>query len=194
MLKKTFIFLLAGIIIPGCSSLKNDFRVENDVVYSSKRIRIESIYTSQEWNTPMKSLKQTIIKEISNDTVFSIRFYETMYLVESSFNIDNKVFIIIDKEIFPVNFDSFETNIVSDVSENSKEILTGDSTKVSVVTGYKQSKSRINWLSYTIDSKIMERIRTSHLILFRYYCGPDMITIKHEGKQLDRLKKLIDIN
>ena len=77
------------------------------------------------------------------------------------------------------------------ISENRSDIMTSDSTKVSVVTGYSENNGKITRFSYELSDKIINRIKTSHHLALQYYAGPSMLTVKLKDKNLKKLKELI---
>jgi hypothetical protein len=191
-LKRFLLLILVGLLVHGCLFLR-DVMVENDTVYSSKRIKVELKYNSaQERTSPFISLNQTIIKEIKNNSNDHYRAYDLIKLNTNSFRLDDKVFIIVDNEPFQVNVEYIDSDIVSKIEEKRKEILTSDSTKVSVVTGYEENRSLVNKITYVIDDIIIEKVRSSQNVRLRYYAGPDMITIKINGSNLTAFKKVIN--
>lgn len=183
-----FLFLL---LLQSCF-IFSSVVVENDVVYSSKRIKTEFDYLySQEKESPLIKLNQKIIKEISNsDSNYTA--YDLIELKNNSFKLDNKVFIIVDNEPFSVSVVNYDAEFVSSFLEERKDIMTADSTEVSVITGYNKNQSREYRISYGIDNEIIQKIKTAQTVMLRYYAGPDMITIKIKGYNLKKMKKLID--
>lgn len=186
------LFILLGLLLQSCLFFR-DINVENDTVYSSKRIKAEFNYNnSQERITPFISLNQTIIKEIKNSSNALYRAYDLIKLKSNSFRLDNRVFIIVDNEPFQVNVEYIDSDLVSEIEEKRKDILTSDSTKVSVVTGYEENPRIVSRITYIIDDLIIEKIRTSQNVMLRYYAGPDMITIRIRGSNLNNFKKVIN--
>lgn len=184
-------FLLVVFFIQSCG-LFCGIIIENDAVYLSRRIKAEFDYSfSQERKSPLIRLNQDIIKEVKSDSLDQYRAYDLIKLRINSFMLDNNVFIIVDNEVFPVDVEHVDSEIRSTISENRKNILTSDSTKISVVTGYNEHKSKIYRITYIIDNAIIEKIKSSQNVMLRYYAGPDMITIKIKGFNLKLLKKII---
>ncbi len=185
---------LIGFLLPSCL-LFRDITVEEDTIYATKRVKAGFTYQfAQETNSPLIQLDQKIIKEIKNDSNDSnsvYRVYDILQLKTNSFKLDNKMFVIVDDEPFRLDIESIDSETVTKIKENRKDILTSDSTKVSVVTGYKENQSVDYKLTYLLDNSIVEKIKLSKIVMLRYYAGPDMITIKIAGYNLNYLKEAI---
>ena len=167
--------------------------VEEDIVYSTKRIRADFGYVAaREIYSPLTQITQTIIKEIKPNTPDHYWSFERIKLKINSFRLDNRVFLLIDSAAYQVHVESVEFERVSNIEEKRKDIMTVDSSKVSVVTGYEQNQSNDYRLSYTIEPTLIEKIKTANEISFRYYTGPDMITVPMGKFNLTTLKMLIE--
>ncbi len=186
--------LLIGIFLQSCLIFQK-IRIEDDIVNSTRRIKTEFNYSvTQEWGSPLILLNQKIVKELKQNSVEQYKFYDLIKLNSNSFKLDNKVFIIIDDEPFRLEVEDYDSKMISQIDEKREEILTADSTKVSVVTGYKENQIWAYRIVYNIDKAIMGKIKSSQNVMLRYYAGPDMITIKLDKYHLDILKEIIETN
>ena len=88
--------------------------------------------------------------------------------------------------------DRIELENVKTISENSTDIQTLDSTTVSVITGYSENNRKITRFSYKIPVSTMMEIKKASKIYFRYYSGPNMITVKPKKISIKKIKELID--
>ncbi|MDY0198273.1 MAG: hypothetical protein RBR68_10720 [Tenuifilaceae bacterium] len=186
-------FFLIGFLLQSCLAFRG-ITVVDDAVYSTRRIKAEFLYDiAQEHNSPLISLNQKIIKEVKSDSWYQYRVYDFIRLKRSSFGLEKKVFIIVDNVPFKVDIEFIESEIFSQIDEQRKDVLTADSTKISVVTGYTESQSRDYRFTYLIENEVIEKIEKSGNVMLRYYSGPDLITIKIRGINLSNLKKLIEL-
>jgi len=186
--------LLIGLLFQSCLMFQR-IRIEDDIVNSSKRIKAEFNYRiSQEWDSPLILLNQKIVKELKQNSEEQYKVYDFIQLRSNSFKLDNKVFIIVDNEPFRLEVDSYDSKMIPKLDEKRKEILTSDSTKVSVVTGYEENQIWDYRIVYSIDKAIIGKIKSSQNVMLRYYAGPDMITIKLDKYDLDILKKITEMN
>ncbi len=168
--------------------------VENDPVKSSRRIKKEFYYNrALEEHSKLYSVNQTILKEIMSNAEPTYTFYDKLSLSSDSYSIENKMYIILPNEIIPIQIEDQETDLLTKISEDTGSIKTSDSTSVTVVTGYSQSDRKIIKIKYKVDPDIIEKMVNSDEIKFRYYAGPNMITIRLRGSELGKLKKLIEM-
>ena len=167
--------------------------VEDDIVYSTKRIRADFGYVgARESYSPLIQATQTIIKEIKPNTPDRYQSFVRMKLRSNSFQLENRVFLLIDNAAYKLNVESVEFERNSNIQEKRKDIMTVDSSKVSVVTGYEQNQSNDYRLSYTFEPNLIEKIKTATTISFRYYSGPDMITIPMGSFNLKTFKMIVE--
>jgi hypothetical protein len=167
--------------------------VEEDIVYSTKRVRVDFGYAgAREIYSPLINVTQTIIKETNPNSTPYYRSFDRIKLRSNSFRLDNRVFILIDNAAYQVNVESVEFEKVSRIEEKRKDVMTVDSSKVSVVTGYEQNQSNDFRISYTIEAAVIEKIKTANWVCFRYYTGPDMITVPMGKFNLKTLKLVIE--
>ena len=196
MMRKNFkwnsypVWILITFSLFSCK-VTNKIYETNDLVYSSKRMELKLEYNKEERKSPLISMKQSIVKEIS-DKETSYHVYDVLILTSYSYKLDDKVFLIIDDEVFPMSIESKEFENSREVSEKTEDIMTSDSTTMSVVTGYSEYNRKITRFSYCLPEHVISKIKSSNQILFRYYAGPDMITVQLQKRKLDKLKELIN--
>lgn len=165
---------------------------ENDVVYSSRRFELKYYVKDRDRRSPLYYFTQSIIKEINPQDEISYYAYDVLSLSGSSFKLDEKVFLLIDNEAYPMAVDKIELENVRSISENTGNISTSDSTSVSVVTGYSEDNRKIARFRYKIPAATMAKIKESDKFLLRYYSGPSMITVKPKNKSIRMIKQLIN--
>ena len=182
---------LICITFQSCSTF-NKVYSENDVVYSSRRFELKYYVKDRDRRSPLYYFTQSVIKEINQQDEISSHAYDVLSLSASSFKLDEKVFFLIDNEAYPMAVDKIELENVRSISENTDNILTSDSTSVSVVTGYSEDNRKITRFRYKIPAATMTKIKESEKFLLRYYSGPSMITVKPKNKSIRMIKQLID--
>lgn len=191
-------FVLFGFLIL-CLSFQscihaNLIQIERDEVYSSERVKVHFFYRrAEERYSPLLSVEQTIVKEILSNSTITYKVFDIVTLQSTGFKLDNKVFILIGGQVYPVKVDQVEAAVVPNFKEKREDILTADSTKVSVVTGYTSNNNVESKLSYSLDRKLIDKMKKAQEVRFRYYAGPDMITVKLQGLALDRLVRFTEI-
>ncbi|MDR2084622.1 MAG: hypothetical protein LBP67_06480 [Bacteroidales bacterium] len=165
---------------------------ESDVVYSTKRVSFRHTTKDRNRKTPLLYLDQTFVKEIKGNKE-TYRVYDALNLASRGFKLDDKVFLIADGEIFNINIENKEYEFSRRISENKSDVMTADSTTISVVTGFSEDNRKITRFSYKLTDDMVSKIRNSNQIIFRYYAGPSMISVKLRNNDLKKLKKLIEI-
>lgn len=185
------LFVLISIMFIGCISTSRII-VQDDIVNSSKRLELRYLIRDFNKRFPLLYLEQQLVKEIKSDNKYSIKVYDILTLNSSSFKLEDKVFLIVDKSVYPMALDIIEYDNVKSITSNTKDILTSDSTKVSVVTGYTENNNKITKFSYKLSEELINKIKTSKQVSIRYYAGPSMLTVKLKDKNLRKIKKLID--
>ncbi len=192
-------FTVLLFIFQGCfiTNITNSSE-EEDIVKSAKRIKEEFSYRNAlERRSPLYSVHQTILKEITFEGDVSYKFFDVLRLEKEAYRLENTMYIILNKdEILPVELEYQESENSTSISkkeESIKEesITTLDSTEVSVITDYKQHIFKIVKVSYYIDNEYIDRMRSAKDIYFRYYAGPDMITTRMSHYDIRRLKRLL---
>lgn len=174
-------------------STSNKIYSDFDIVYSTKRYELKYDFRDPDRRSPLGFFSQSIVKEINPQGEVTYNAFDRLNLSENSFRIDEKVYFLIDYQVFPMKIELIELENVRTSSENTEEVLTSDSTRVSVVTGVSESNHKIARFRYKIPVEIMAKIRESKQFHIRYYSGPNMITIKPKPGSLRKIKELIDI-
>ncbi len=185
------VIFLTLILLQSCDALTG-ITVENDVVKSSKRMKMVFSYVyTQERHSPLQEIKQTVLKEFNaeNETTYSV--YEVLLMDKDTHPLNKELYVIIDGEVNQIQLKSLESEDDTSLSEKKKDILTADSTKVSVVTNYSLNSRKKFKISYMLNNELIEKMKNSNEVKFRYYAGPDMITTKLNSLNLSRFKKLI---
>lgn len=187
------IFLSAQILVITSCSFNRRIFTDYDLVYFTKRFELKEQHRLTSYRSPVKIINQTIIKEIDANNTQTYNVFDVLYSSVSSFQIENRVFLIADNEAFKVdvNFKDFEKESV--ISTDTEEVSTSDSTSVTVVKDYSLKNHRITRLNYSLTPEMINKIKESNKVYFRYYAGPDMVTTSLSSRQLKRMKKLIHL-
>ena len=170
----------------------NKIYSEDDIVYSTKRFELKYDYKDRDRRTPIYFFTQSIVKEVDQNNNVSFRAYDVLFLISSSFKLDDKVILIIDNKPYPMVIDKIELENVKTISENKTDIQTSDSTTVSVTTGYSENNRKITRFSYKIPISTIMEIKKADQLSIRYYSGPSMITVKPKKLSIKKIKELID--
>ncbi len=179
------------IMLSSCSTY-NKIYSDDDIVYSTKRFELKYYCKDRDRRTPIYFFTQSIVKEVDQNNNVSYRAYDVLFLISSSFKLDEKVILIIDNKPYPMVIDKIELENVKTISENTTDIQTSDSTTVSVITGYSENNRKITRFSYIIPVSTIMEIKKADQLSIRYYSGPSMITVKPKKLSIKKIKELID--
>lgn len=182
------LFLL--FLLTGCS-VGGRIYEKYDQVQEARRYEMDLNYRIFDRRSPLLFMEQSIVKEVTaKESKYSV--YDALVLNSLSYQVKDELYIIIDEEVFKPAVTSLEYENAREIQEKSEEVMRADSSTVKVVTGYTENNKKITRFSYSLDDKMIDGIRTANSVLFRYYAGPDMISIKLKGLKLKRLKRLIE--
>ena len=186
--------IVIGLVCTMLSSCSPYNRIysEDDIVYSTKRFELKYDYKDRDRRTPIYFFTQSIVKEVDKNNNVSYRAYDVLFLISSSFKLDEKVILIIDNKPYPMVIDKIELENVKTISEDKTDIQTSDSTTVSVTTGYSENNRKITRFSYKIPVSTIMEIKKADQLSIRYYSGPSMITVKPKKLSIKKIKELID--
>ena len=187
--------IVIGLVCTMLSSCSPYNRIysEDDIVYSTKRFELKYDYKDRDRRTPIYFFTQSIVKEVDQNNNVSYRAYDVLFLISSSFKLDEKVILIIDNKPYPMVIDKIELENVKTISEDKTDIQTSDSTTVSVTTGYSENNRKITRFSYKIPVSTIMEIKKADQLSIRYYSGPSLITVKPKKLSIKKIKELIDI-
>ncbi len=178
-------------MLSSCSTYNNIYS-EDDIVYSTKRLELRYDYKDRDRRTPIYFFTQSIVKEVDQNHNVSYRAYDVLYLTSSSFELDEKVILIIDNKPYPMVIDKIELENVKTISAKKAHIHTSDSTTAFVTTGYSEDNRKITRFSYKIPVSTIMEIKKADQLSIRYYSGPSMITIKPKKLSIKKIKELIN--
>lgn len=178
-------------LFQGCST-SNRIYTRNDIVHSAKRFELKYSVRDRDRRSPLIYFTQSIVKEVNPQNETSYTAYDVLTLSASSFRPDEKAILIIDNEANTMVINKMELDNIRKISENTTNILTSDSTNLSVVIGYSDNNTKVARFSYRIPVATISKIRDSDQFSLRYYSGPSMITVKPKKKSIKKIKQLID--
>lgn len=184
--------LLLGACVLQSFNLFSNVITEKDEVSSSIRTRAFFDYTdTKEWHSPLVRIAQTILCETDRYNTKVVRVFDCIQLASNSFDLETRVYLLLDGTPYPIKVDNIGYERLSDLKEKKKDVLTGDSSKVSVVTGYDRVEGNFYKLTCTIPPVVVDKIKTCMKLQFRYYAGPDMITTTMSRYELSTFKKML---
>jgi len=175
-------------------SVANRIYSDIDIVTATKRFELKYNCRDHDRRSPLQYFTQYIIKEVNAENEISYTAWDVLTLPGNSFRPDEKVFLIVNNEVFPMKIKRMEVEDIKSISENTGSIATSDSTSVPVVTGYSENNRKVVRFCYIIPPETMEKIREADRFSLQYYSGPSMITVKPKMRSISRLKDLTERN
>lgn len=181
--------LLSSLFLNSCNSVSRIFE-SNDIVYNTKRFELELTNVDYPRRSPVFYSEQNIVKLIKEDNTTYI-LYDLLMTKSKSYKIDDKVFMLINNQVFPLKIGHKEYEYAKQWKEDTDKVLKADSTQVTVVTGYSENNKKITRFQYNLSSELVSNIEKAKEISLRYYIGPDMVTLNIKGQRLARIQELI---
>lgn len=186
-----FAILLAVILLTaGCALTSPRLSVAYDQVKGETRYKLEMNYWSNTF-APQFYLKQTLVKLTREGHPSSISVYDVITTSSSRFNLSPEVYLLVDNQSFRMSVKSVEFLSNRNISENTKDILTADSSTVKVVTGYTLSEQQITRYEYDLTPEVISAILRAKYLAFRYYAGPEMITMEADAAKMAAIRQLM---
>ena len=183
--------ILFVMMLQGCSLFSRIIE-EHDVVYDTHRKSLTLKLEDRNRLSQVLYVEKTFVKETNADQIVTVKVYDVLKMSGSGFNLEDRVFLIIDEDVFPLTLITKELEHTSYIDEDREDVKTSDSTSVSVVTGYSTNNQKITRLNYSLPAEITTKIQKANSISFRYYAGPKMSTISVLRSDLKKLKQLLD--
>lgn len=185
-----FVFLL--LVLSSCARILNPtsrWYKENDLVKNTTR-NVLHLYNYSYNKSALAYAGKKIVFEKNNKNELSAAVNDNLSLHFPSRSINSEIYWIVDNEVFAIETDYLDYHHHTSIEEDKSEILTADSSKVAVVTGYTERKYDISNLSYSLPSLLLEKLSNAKSVIVQYYAGAEMIQIKLSRKQVKRLKKI----
>jgi hypothetical protein len=193
MHRNIILLSLVTLLLTGCSWLFYDrYQEFNDEFKNSRKTIARMEIRPLEPRTEIGYAKIIFEREFSdkNDLV---KAYFVIDRSSSSFKIDNQGFIRIDDISFNITFEDILSEQKMKTETSTSSYLTTDSTTVSSGSTV-DSDSRI-WIDdkflFTLSEDMIEKIKTSDNIIFRFYFGPIPGTFRIKGTDLKFVKKIL---
>ncbi len=187
------LFLFLPFLAGGCLLIRmsRTFTEEDQATATVRTRKIYQFENVLERKTPFIHLKKTFYKvqDSSGNSTFYV--YDVLTLDHGSFDIEEKLFMIIDGKSFALKGElQVPENFIA-TSTDTETIMTADSSEVEVVTDYSRNQWKHYRMHYSLDPVILEQIKNAREVLFRYYAGPDMMTVRMRGHRLRSLQKIL---
>jgi hypothetical protein len=190
----TLVPMIAWILLTASCTIPNftqTIQTQYDNATDTKNFRWNHRIQQINFRSPLAYVDQSFVKQLDRHGVAQYRLYDVVVLHANAFRLEDKIFMLLDEK--PVNLQPLkrEDDVMVSRDVERDDILTADSTKVTVVTGYNESNYRITRLEYTLSPEVVAQIQTAESIQFRYYSGSNIITVSFSPEKVLRLKELL---
>ncbi len=190
----SFVVLLSLIWTSSCITGYNVVQGDYDEFKNIQRYVLKQQFRPKEAVAPVSMITHSLVKEISSNTKSSYFLYATLNANANSFALEKEFYISIDGDKKLKKIEDLIIENRNSISENSKQILTADSTKMNVITGYSNAEWRENKFKLELSDTDIAAIMNGEELKFRYYFGSEPATIRIRGKKLRKMKDLIARN
>ncbi|MDW3195389.1 MAG: hypothetical protein R8G66_23635 [Cytophagales bacterium] len=194
----TFRLLCLSLLLTSCYSLQvtDGIQVREDIARGSTRLEWDIVYYFPiEPGTPLVKMYQSVVKEIDQDNESFYQFYDLLLFRPGSHELEKEAYLILDDRIVvTLDIDAFHRELSTKIDEETGKALNDDQEEISVVTGYSQITRKNYKVEYNLSQKVMDMVMDAESIQFRYYAGPDMITLPLSGYRLRQLKSLVALD
>jgi hypothetical protein len=183
-----FFILAVVLVLQGCLSIFSGsrFKVERDSILGTTRIRVNMDFKKAvERGTSFVKLNKTIIKEKNSNGIITYQVFDVLDLKRASFGLRNEMAIIVDNVAHVVFPEIFETTLIGAQSNGINQETVGQ-----LPPGVFEHRTfRINYL---LDGSLIDKLKFSSSVFFRFYAGPEIISVKLSSSNLRNLKRMID--
>ncbi|MFV0390770.1 MAG: hypothetical protein ACK5KP_02625 [Paludibacteraceae bacterium] len=189
LFKYMLVELLVTTVLVGCSSVK--YYSENDLVKNIQKTTYITRHEKNERHEPTYWQNYIFTNEVNKNTDKTITIYDIITMPMGSYDLEEQAYIVLDGTIVELDNIEYRSNSFVKKSEIKEEIMLADSTKTTVLKGYKTENLKTVRMKHPINEELASRIMNAEKIYFRYYAGPGKLTTDLTPKQLKKLKKLI---
>jgi len=181
-------FIISAFVLQGCLTIFSGsrFRVERDRILGTSRIRVNMEFKKAvERRTSFVKLQKTFIKEKDSNSNLFYRVFDVLDLDRTSFGLRNEMAIIIDNRPFVIFPEIFETTLITEQANGVAQGTAGQ-----LQPGLFEHRTfRVN---YNLEESLIGIIKNANEVFFRYYVGPDVISVKLTRTDLRYLKRMIE--
>ncbi len=194
MKNKLVLFTLFSVTLTGCS-LFYPINTQVDEFKNTKKTTLEiGVLPTENLINNVTSTNITFEKCVS-ETGETLTAYFVLNRNSSSFKLDKGCFIKASGKSYETSISDQETTNRSQLVSRTESSSVKDSTKVK--TESKTMSNSFDWYEekfiIRFTPEMVESIRNTNELTFRFYLGPKQATFRISGTPLKRLKKILSI-
>ena len=149
----------------------------------------------EELHSSFHSSKKDFMKVVNSDGKITYRVFDQLKMAPDSYPLNDTLYILLNNALaYPIVMKQVKTFVVHSTQTQTEEVTRADSTKATVVSGISQNEYKVTQFQYTLSSRLIKDLRNIGSVAFRYYAGPETITLKLPNSTLRKLKKLTATN
>ena len=194
MKNKLILFTLLSVTLTGCS-LFYPINTQVDEFKNTKKTTLEiGVLPTENLINNVTSTNITVEKSVSEKGE-SLTAYFVLNRSLSSFNLEKGCFIKASGKSYETSISDQQTANRSQLISRTESSSVKDSTKVK--TESKTMSNSFDWYEEKFiihfTPEMVESIKNTNELTFRFYLGPKQATFKISGIPLKRIKKLLSI-
>jgi len=172
----SILVITAACTIPG---FIQTVQSQYDIATNTKNFRWDHrIYG---FTPPLVTLDQSFMKQLHENQQPQYRLFDVIILKPNQFRLEDKMYIILDDKPFSLHVQR---------REDDMKIVHDDPTDA-LGLGSTERRHPVIKLEYVLLPEVIEQMKSAKSIQFRYYTGPDIITISFSPEKVLQLQKLL---
>lgn len=189
-IQKSLVLFVSTFVLLSCGLSR--ITVQHDEIMNSKRISFKTTFWNNTKDEPSYSQDINFMKEIDRFNVATYTLFDIIKLPYESFELSDKMYIIVNKDVFPLEKENKDNILGYDVHKKTSQVMQADSTYATVVTGQDVMNMKVTRMVHPLSQEIIDKISSAGKVYLRYYIGPEMITSEIKGNNLSKIKSVIN--
>lgn len=188
-------FLLLVLIFTACISPYGILETTFDDYKNNKTIRLLQRYRVQERRSDARTVEMTFVRLVQTDNTEEAGVYVKIEKSASAFGIQEEGFVKVDGQKFPIMLKNRRENVLTKtdpvIGSQTLQDSTGSRT-IQVVTGMNTTNWKEEYFYWPVSPELAEAIKRCRALEFRYYIGPNPVTMSTEPANLEKIKQWLN--
>lgn len=189
-MKTGLFFFAATLFLLSCTSPYGVIRSTTDDYQNSRNIRLLLSFSVREYDNEVQSIDMTFARVIHADGREEAGVYAQVNKSAAAFDLKEEGFIKIDGRKYPVVLQDRRENILSRTDNTTTAQSVRDTTGAStltVLTGSSTTNWKQAYFYCPFTDEQVQAIKNCRQLEFRYYAGPDPVTISTRPSSLKKI-------
>lgn len=191
-MKTRLVFFSAALLFASCAGHYGVIRSTTDDYQNSRNIQLLLSFYACEYDSEVHNVDMTFTRVIRSDGSEEAGVYAQVDKSAAAFDLKEEGFINIDGRKFPVSLQNRRENTLSrtdnTTTTQSVQDTTGNST-LTVVTGSSTTNWKQAYFYCPFTHEQIEAIKNCRQIEFRYYAGPEPVTLRVKSSYVEKIRK-----